>query len=86
MVCFTVADTGPGIPEQYADRIFEKFFRVPSPDGPSGAGLGLAIAKELVEAHGGTIQLCRDKNKKPGSTFRILLRPHKTVSGPPHPV
>jgi signal transduction histidine kinase/HAMP domain-containing protein len=84
MVCFTVSDTGPGIPDQYADRIFEKFFRVPSKDGPSGAGLGLAIAKDIIEAHGGTIQLCR--NKTPGSAFRIILRPHETASGPPQPV
>jgi signal transduction histidine kinase len=72
MVRFTVADTGPGIPEQYAARVFDKFFRVPTPLGPSGAGLGLAIAKEIVEAHGGVIMLCRDNG--PGSTFRFTLR------------
>ena len=70
-ISFTVADTGPGIPDQYASRIFEKFFRIPSKDGPSGAGLGLAIAKEIAEAHGGSIELSRDK--KPGSEFRLSL-------------
>ncbi len=54
-VAFTVADSGPGIPEQFASRIFERFFRVPSASGPTGAGLGLAIAREIVTVHGGTI-------------------------------
>jgi len=51
-----VSDTGPGIPPQYAERIFEKFFRLPNQDGPPGAGLGLAIAREIVEAHGGWVR------------------------------
>jgi signal transduction histidine kinase len=54
-VAFTVSDTGPGIPDQYGSRVFEKFFRVSKNDGPSGVGLGLAIAKEIVEMHGGRI-------------------------------
>lgn len=69
MVCFSVADTGPGIPEQYSPRIFEKFFRVPSKDGPSGAGLGLTIAREVVEAHGGELRL----KGTSGSTFVMTL-------------
>ncbi len=52
-VVFTVADSGPGIAEEFAGRVFERFFRVPQQQGPSGAGLGLAIAKEIVDAHGG---------------------------------
>jgi two-component system, NtrC family, sensor histidine kinase KinB len=55
-VCFSVRDTGPGIPTEFRPRIFEKFFRVPSSSGPSGAGLGLSIAKNIIEAHGGTIE------------------------------
>jgi len=70
-VWFTVSDNGPGIPEQYSARVFDKFFRVPRTDGPSGAGLGLAIAREVVIAHGGKIELCR--NGHPGSTFRFSL-------------
>jgi signal transduction histidine kinase len=54
-VCFSVADSGVGIPEQYRKRIFEKFFRVPRSEGPTGAGLGLTIAHEIVEAHGGQL-------------------------------
>ena len=52
----TVSDTGPGIPEKYAQHIFEKFFRLPSKDGPPGAGLGLAITREIVQAHGGWVR------------------------------
>ncbi len=55
-VIFSVSDTGPGIPAQYRGRIFEKFFRIPSESGPTGAGLGLTIAKEIAEAHGGQIE------------------------------
>ncbi|MBP1778762.1 MAG: Alginate biosynthesis sensor protein KinB, partial [candidate division NC10 bacterium] len=51
-VAISVKDTGHGIPPEYLAHIFEKFVRVP--DAPSGdAGLGLAISKRIVEAHGG---------------------------------
>jgi NtrC-family two-component system sensor histidine kinase KinB len=53
-VRFEVQDEGPGIPAEHQAGLFEKFFRVPgSPVG--GSGLGLFIAKGLVQAHGGTI-------------------------------
>jgi two-component system, NtrC family, sensor histidine kinase KinB len=68
-----VADSGPGIPEQYRKRIFEKFFRVPNKDGPSGAGLGLTIAHEIVEAHGG--ELAFDCPVEGGTVFTITLPP-----------
>ena len=52
-----VRNIGPEIQQQNPDRIFEKFFRADSSRGTrtGGAGLGLAIAKEIVTAHGGTI-------------------------------
>ena len=56
MVRFIVSDTGVGIPADYIKRIFERFFRVPRENLPSGAGLGLAIAKEIVEAARGPDQ------------------------------
>jgi len=51
---FSVIDQGPGIPQEHQARVFERFFRVPGTE-VSGAGLGLAIARELVAAQGGTI-------------------------------
>jgi signal transduction histidine kinase len=53
-VRFTVADTGTGIPKEYLTRIFERFVQVPGASA-GGAGLGLPIARRIVEAHGGTI-------------------------------
>lgn len=61
MIRFSVTDQGPGIPAEFQPRIFERFFRVPG-DNAVGAGLGLAIAREIVSAHGGRIGL----NSKPG--------------------
>jgi signal transduction histidine kinase len=69
-VRFTVADTGTGIPKEYQERIFEKFFQVPD-SGPKGTGLGLYIAKEIVRAHGGEIGVDSEPGK--GSTFWFTL-------------
>ena len=55
MVYFTVEDTGSGIPEAYLPHVFEKFFRVPGHEQYSDTGLGLTIARDIVEAHGGKI-------------------------------
>jgi two-component system, NtrC family, sensor histidine kinase KinB len=55
MVSFTVEDTGTGIPEEYLEHVFDKFFRVPGQEQRSDTGLGLAIAREIIEAHGGRI-------------------------------
>jgi len=50
-----VADRGPGIPTDLVDRVFEKFYRLPREGAGGGAGLGLAICRGIVEAHGGRI-------------------------------
>jgi two-component system, NtrC family, sensor histidine kinase KinB len=71
MVCFSVTDTGRGIPSQYLDRVFEQFFRVPGQEAGAGEGLGLAIAKEIVEAHGGTIHVRSAEGQ--GSVFTFCL-------------
>ncbi len=54
-VCVAVSDTGPGIPEEERERIFERFYRGDRARQGSGTGLGLAIAKHIVEGHGGKI-------------------------------
>ena len=48
-----VIDSGPGVPPQARDQIFERFYRVMAPTAPSGTGLGLSIARGAVEANGG---------------------------------
>jgi two-component system sensor histidine kinase KdpD len=53
-VTVEVADRGPGLPRGDEERVFEKFYRGGGTPAP-GAGLGLAIAKGIVEAHGGNI-------------------------------
>jgi two-component system sensor histidine kinase KdpD len=51
-----VNDRGPGVPEQDLKRVFDKFYRIPVPEGAGGTGLGLSICKGIVEAHGGRIR------------------------------
>jgi signal transduction histidine kinase len=71
-VKFIVQDTGVGIPSEFLGRIFERFFRVPRENQPGGAGLGLAIAKEIVEAHGGHIAV--QNQESVGSRFTFTLQ------------
>ena len=67
---FEVSDQGPGVPPQHHPGLFEKFFRVPgSPEG--GSGLGLFIARGLVQAHGGKIGLESPPGK--GATFWFTI-------------
>ena len=72
-VGFTVADTGHGIPADQLERIFDQFYRVdPSRNrATGGAGLGLTIAKRLVEAHGGDLTVTSIEGA--GTTFRVEL-------------
>jgi signal transduction histidine kinase len=71
-VFFSVSDTGKGIPEEYRDKVFEKFFRLPGQEAGSGAGLGLAIVREIVEAHWGTVGV--ESSEREGSVFTFSLR------------
>ena len=69
-VAVSVADTGSGIPAEYLSHIFDKFVQVPgAPTG--GAGLGLAISRLIVEAHGGQISAQSELGE--GSTFTFTL-------------
>jgi signal transduction histidine kinase len=65
----TVADEGDGIPEETVARVFTKFWRGGARRG--GTGLGLFIAKGIVEAHGGTIAVAR--SDAGGAAFRFTL-------------
>jgi signal transduction histidine kinase len=73
----TVTDSGPGIPSDSRERVFERFFRVDKARAraenatSSGAGLGLAIGRRIAEMHGGTLEIAESR---PGRTvFRVTL-------------
>jgi signal transduction histidine kinase/ligand-binding sensor domain-containing protein/DNA-binding response OmpR family regulator len=69
----TLSDTGEGIPAGLVERVFERFFQADSSltRNHEGAGIGLALTKELVELHGGNIWV--DSTPGLGSTFRVSL-------------
>ncbi|MEM7032945.1 MAG: ATP-binding protein [Chloroflexota bacterium] len=67
----SIKDTGIGIPLEAQAKIFERFYRVDASHTIPGTGLGLSIVKEIVKAHGGSVQLQSDGQQ--GSTFEVLL-------------
>jgi len=68
----TVSDSGPGIPPEYHQEVFDDFFRLPQPGNETtGTGLGLAIARRLVLAHGGKIWV--ESEPGAGCKFSFLL-------------
>ncbi len=69
-VTFTIEDQGEGIPQDYLDKIFDRFVQVPGATG-GGAGLGLSIAHNIVKAHGGSIWA--DSILGAGSAFHFTL-------------
>jgi signal transduction histidine kinase len=73
MIYISVTDTGEGIPDEDLPLIFERFYRVDKSRARAtgGSGLGLTIAKRLVEAHGGSIQVKSQPGK--GSTFTFTV-------------
>ena len=66
-----VHDEGRGIPPEYQLRLFETFYRANASSAAPGSGIGLAISKGLVEAHGGTISV--ESEPGAGTTFRFTL-------------
>jgi two-component system sensor histidine kinase GlrK len=68
-----VADTGPGVADEDADRIFEAFYQGRRPQGGAvgGTGIGLSVVAECVQAHRGTVKLI--KGEWPGAHFRVRL-------------
>jgi signal transduction histidine kinase len=70
-VCFSVFNTGKGIPKKDIDRVFEQFYRVEKSRSLhyGGSGLGLTIAKRIIELHGGSITI----ESEPGSWTRVNI-------------
>jgi signal transduction histidine kinase len=66
-----VLDTGPGIPAEERERIFQKYYRARTAKGTDGKGLGLAIVKAVMDAHKGRVELDTEPGK--GSTFRLVF-------------
>src|SRR5262249_40291142 len=69
-IVVSVADTGPGIPQEHLSKVFDRFWRTPGTK-QKGSGLGLSIAKGIIEAHGGTIWAESQLGK--GSSFFFTL-------------
>lgn len=76
-VAIEVLDDGPGLPAGEEERIFEKFLRYPASTGPAGAGLGLAICRGVIEAHGGQITA---RNRSDGGASFLAWLP---LAAPP---
>jgi signal transduction histidine kinase len=78
----SVADTGPGISPEEADKIFDEFYQIPQAVRPKikGMGLGLTIAKKLLEMHGGKIWVQSEPGR--GSTFFFILPAGELVDVP----
>lgn len=78
-IMLAVRDRGVGIPADVMPNIFKPYFSYGAYGGPAGAGLGLALAKLIIEAHGGTIAVSSEVNS--GTTVTILL-PKASFSKP----
>ena len=80
-LCIAVSDTGPGIPAEHLERVFERFYRVDEGRArdSGGSGLGLAIARAIVEAHGGTLRA--ESPPGGGTTFTIELPGYRPPDG-----
>jgi two-component system OmpR family sensor kinase len=70
-VALAVSDTGVGIPEDQLPLVFERFYRADAARAEQGVGLGLSIARQIAEAHGGTIEARSEPGV--GTTFVLLL-------------
>ena len=70
-MCFSVVDDGIGISAEDIPRVFERFYKADKSRSTGGTGLGLAVAKHIVQAHGGSIWVESEEGK--GSTFAFTL-------------
>lgn len=71
LIIVEIADTGIGIPAEHLARIFDRFYKADRARSTEGAGLGLAISKKIIEAHGGKIEV--ESIEGVGTTFFVIL-------------
>ena len=79
-ICLIVEDTGKGIPKEDQPNVFKRFYRgdnVTQSGDDAGAGIGLAIAKEIANMHQATIEI-DSRNEKPGTRFYVYFEPIKS--------
>ena len=74
-----ICDTGPGVPADMADRVFERFYTTK----PRGIGMGLPISRSIIESHGGRLWL--DTGGTAGATFRFVLPLHQNEGADERP-
>ena len=67
-----ITDNGKGIPKEEQEQIFERYYRGTNTSNIHGTGLGMAISRDIIEAHGGTVQLTSEKNR--GTTIEIKMK------------
>jgi signal transduction histidine kinase len=74
-IVFVVEDQGPGIPDEELDYIFKDFFRASNVGGTQGSGLGLSIAKKIIDAHNGsiTVENLSEKGENQGTRFTVQI-------------
>ena len=81
MLAIWVQDHGPGIPASEHERIFDKFTRLKTENGPKGLGIGLAYCRLAVQAHGGRIWVESELGRGSSFIFTLPKKPHKKKLG-----
>ena len=71
LVLLEVSDQGPGVPEFAHDRVFDRFYSLPRPDGSRSSGLGLSFVREVAGLHGGSVRLVNGEGA--GATAELSL-------------
>ena len=77
----SVSDTGPGIPAEFHQEVFDDFFRLPGNENHEGMGLGLAIVRRLVQGMGGKVWVESDAGAGCKFSFLIPFKPSSTPAG-----
>lgn len=81
-VVFTISDTGPGIAAAHAPHVFDRFWQGHHPHSTGGVGLGLTIAKGIVEAHGGHIWLSSSEGEGASFSFSLPIARPESAGAP----